>query len=821
MKKTTDTLWKTMCLLLGIGLIWCLSLPYFMLSNADQDIFSVATINRLGRDGNVGEGTGRPEEKMKRIIKIVNDLLNIAESSDNPQGPSALKDYKEELQSVQIHMEAEKVKGQLKDEMIKEMHLNKIQLQRHVAHMEELLKLQLEKEEKKIQQLKSVPPPPPLKDCKAEMQLFQFQIESEKEKGKLKDEMIKDLRAVKLQLQLAHMEKAPPLMEKKEEMVEKVQPLKPEETNCPLPPMDNHPECMGKLKWLSKMWKSQPCYAGYGVNGSVCSFVIYLSEVEKWCPVLPCRVPLSKKAEVKAGSDYAVVRENLTDLYPSLEKRSQFRWIEQRIRSMERVWVEAGRSLSAKYDLKERKAKQILVHPGVVTAESKAKIAEAAFNGGPLGELVQWSDLISTLHILGHHVYLTASLPDLLHYFGVDTGGCPPFHSNPNLIYTDIIGLRQIKSVLKGSWLKYRCIIRVLDTFGTEPDFNHISWANKHKLASPFGRLNMIPLQFYTMFPHTPDNTFLGFVVQNQLMSEQSELFKSNKRQNQALVYGKRAEFWEGKTAYLDVIHKYLEIHGTVNNRKALPNYVKNHGIVKGTDVQALLRQSKVFVGLSFPYEGPAPLEALANGCAFLNPKLNPPQSSLNTKFFKGKPNIREIISQHPYAEAIGEPYVWTVDMNNSIEVERALNAILNQTIEPYLPYEFSCEGMLQRVNVLIEKQDLCSSAVSWPPLSALQVVKAQMSCKTACQKAGLICEPAFFPHLNNANSLAKNSVDCQTSEFSASGLVFPAYNSTQHCWFQSDPLLFSCVRSDESLTRVCPCRDFIKDQIALCKDCI
>ncbi|KAK5890700.1 hypothetical protein CesoFtcFv8_014194 [Champsocephalus esox] len=721
------------------------------MSNADQDIISMATINRLGRDGNVGERTGRPEEKMKRIIKIVNDLLNIAESSDN------------------------------------------------------------------------LPPPPPLKDCKAEMQLFQFQIESEKEKGKLKDEMIKDLRADKLRLQLAHMEKAPPLMKKKEEMVEKVQPLKPdkkfeEDTNCPLPPMDNHPECMGKLKWLSQMWKSQPCYAGYGVNGSVCSFLIYLSEVEKWCPVLSCRVPLSKKAE--AGSDYAVVREHLTDLYPSLEKRSQFRWIEQRICSMERVWVEAGRSLSAKYNLKERKAKQILVHPGVVTDESNARIAEAAFNGGPLGELVQWSDLLSTLHILGHHVYLTASLPDLRHYFGVDTGGCPPLHSNPDLIYTDIIGLRQIKSVLKGPWFKYRCIIRVLDTFGTEPDFNHISWANKHKLESPFGGLNMIPLQFYTMFPHTPDNTFLGFVVQNQLMSEQSELFKSNKRQNQALVYGKRAEFWEGKTAYLDVIHKYLEIHGTVN-RNALPNYVKNHGIVKGTDVQALLRQSKVFVGLSFPYEGPAPLEALANGCAFLNPKLNPPQSSLNTKFFKGKPNIREIISQHPYAEAIGEPYVWTVDMKNLTEVERALNAILNQTIEPYLPYEFSCEGMLQRVNVLIEKQDLCSSAVSWPPLSALQVVKAQMSCKTACQKAGLICEPAFFPHLNNANTLAKNNVDCQTSEFSASGLVFPAYNSTQHCWFQSDPLLFSCVRSDESLTRVCPCRDFIKDQIALCKDCI
>lgn len=111
--------------------------------------------------------------------------------------------------------------------------------------------------------------------------------------------------------------------------------------------------------------------------------------------------------------------------------------------------------------------------------------------------------------------------------------------------------------------------------------------------------------------------------------------------------------------------------------------------------------------------------------------------------------------------------------------------------IEPYIPYEFTCEGMLQRVNVLIEKQvggmlvegrerkdqicnqekkktfliwfpflsqDFCSSTGSWPPLSALQVVKAEVdtSCNQACQKEGLICEPAFFPHLNSAKSLAK-----------------------------------------------------------------
>ena len=27
------------------------------------------------------------------------------------------------------------------------------------------------------------------------------------------------------------------------------------------------------------MWKSDPCYGSYGVDGSVCSFIMYLSEV--------------------------------------------------------------------------------------------------------------------------------------------------------------------------------------------------------------------------------------------------------------------------------------------------------------------------------------------------------------------------------------------------------------------------------------------------------------------------------------------------------------------------------------------------------------
>lgn len=44
---------------------------------------------------------------------------------------------------------------------------------------------------------------------------------------------------------------------------------------------------------------------------------------------------------------------------------------------------------------------------------------------------------------------------------------------------------------------------------------------------------------------HTPDNTFLGFVVQPHFSAKENDRLKSITRKNQALVYGKRAEFWQ------------------------------------------------------------------------------------------------------------------------------------------------------------------------------------------------------------------------------------------------------------------------------------
>ncbi|KAL7991752.1 hypothetical protein Chor_016008, partial [Crotalus horridus] len=459
-------------------------------------------------------------------------------------------------------------------------------------------------------------------------------------------------------------------------------------------------------------------------------------QVENWCPRLPWRTKNTNEEMDQKTTLKAEIRTNFDLLYKIMSRHEEFRWMVLRIKRMADTWIEAIKSLAEKQNLEKRKRKKVLVHLGLLTKESGFKIAENAFSGGPLGELVQWSDLIASLYLLGHDIRISASLAELK-----------------------------------------ECMLRVLDSFGTEPEFNHAHYAQSKGHKTPWGKWNLNPQQFYTMFPHTPDNSFLGFVVEQYLNSSDIKHFNVIKRQDQSLVYGKVDNFWKDKKSYLDVIHTYTEVHGTVHGTSAvhMPSYVKNHGILSGRDLQFLLRGTK-------------------------------------------------LTSQHPYAEVyIGKPHVWTVNINDLSEVEQALKAISSQKIEPYLPFEFTCEGMLQRMNVFIEKQDFCHGQVMWPPLSALQVRIAETgkSCKQVCQENQLICEPSFFQHLNKDKDLLKYNIQCHTVE-SANDILVPSFDEKRkHCVFQGDLLLFSCAGSHLNHKRICPCRDYLKGQVALCKDCL
>ncbi|MED6275755.1 hypothetical protein CHARACLAT_029683, partial [Characodon lateralis] len=118
--------------------------------------------------------------------------------------------------------------------------------------------------------------------------------------------------------------------------------------------------------------------------------------------------------------------------------------------------------------------------------------------------------------------------------------------------------------------------------------------------------------------------------------------------------------------------------------------------------------------------------------------------------------------------------------------------------VEPYLPYEYTCEGMLERVHAYIQNQDFCvpespfipanfsrlgsasgsrvigplfvplpnsmalgwvsnvTALTAWPPLSSLRLLVSQegQSCVEACQSSGFICEPAHFRFINNKEAL-------------------------------------------------------------------
>lgn len=60
------------------------------------------------------------------------------------------------------------------------------------------------------------------------------------------------------------------------------------------------------------------------------------------------------------------------------------------------------------------------------------------------------------------------------------------------------------------------------------------------------------------------------------------------------------------------------------------------------------------------------------------------------------------------------------------------------QSFPGYLPYEFTYEGMLERVMVYLQNQDFCSPH-QWPGRDSLvtTVSKEAESCKDACFREG------------------------------------------------------------------------------------
>nr|XP_058948150.1 alpha-1,6-mannosylglycoprotein 6-beta-N-acetylglucosaminyltransferase A-like [Pocillopora verrucosa] len=600
---------------------------------------------------------------------------------------------------------------------------------------------------------------------------------------------------------------------------------------CEIPEDSRFPLCSFKVKSFPDSWNPK-CHDGkHKVNlDDSCSVIQYLSEVEAWCPVLPWRQdmdpfkPSVNQSKAKIRTDVSGLLKQLTD--------DRYAWMRIRITETWPQWIEAVKELAIRQGISERKKKKIALYMG--SLEFNFKIFMEAFNGGVLGELSQWSDVMSVLYILGHDLVITSDKKDLPNIITPpDSDGCASRKLNDSLdlIFTDIIGVEKLRDASGAHQSRYRCKIRVLDSFGSDAEFNFAFYKeNIPGGRSVWGNLNLLLPQFMTMYPHSPDNSFVGFAVPDKKHLVETKVTRIGTK---ALVYGKMPFFWEGKRHYLDIIKKYFpEVHaniGTKNESELLkyevPEYIINHGIVNITTLLSLFQSSKVFVGLGMPFEGPAALEALANGCFFINPKFIPAYDRLNHGFFAGKPMNRKITSQNPYAEVfIGKPFVQTVDIKNQAEVEEAVRNILQSKATPHLPYEFTVLGMLERLNAYVEYQDFCRLN-DWPPIKELKtaISKDGQSCEFACLDKGLVCEPTFFPLINTRDTFKRAGMPCNASTIEPrDSILAPSMNTADNtCMLQNEALLFSCRAAKAGVVRICPCRSYRKEQVALCESCL
>jgi mannosyl alpha-1,6-glycoprotein beta-1,6-N-acetyl-glucosaminyltransferase, isozyme B len=238
---------------------------------------------------------------------------------------------------------------------------------------------------------------------------------------------------------------------------------------------------------------------------------------------------------------------------------------------------------------------------------------------------------------------------------------------NADLLFTDPWKLQAAcQHHLLGRRALDRCL--VLEWFGTPPE----------RTAPSLGA-GAAP-RYLTPYPYGQGwNTFLGFVLHEGLtpvLTDRDTLRQRlcaarRRKKPQGVVWGKETRYLEGHGELLARLADLGPLHVTATrDTLTLPHHpgIVRRGVLSRDAWREVLAESSYLIGLGDPVLGPSPLEALAEGCLYIDPRYPSP------RYVNDRPEL-PVRSQHPFAAAIGPPFVLEVDLEDHRSVQAAVEA--------------------------------------------------------------------------------------------------------------------------------------------------
>ena len=300
------------------------------------------------------------------------------------------------------------------------------------------------------------------------------------------------------------------------------------------------------------------------------------------------------------------------------------------------------------------------------TMDAMGAYAANAGRGGPSGEIAIRESLVAALADLGADVRVATSDRDF-------ERACRPTRCDYAFLVLDAWTWAAPGWKPKPMLVGREDRVFLLDFFGA---------------AGPRdGGIDVPPERILTAFPTHPGNTFLGYALPDGPAPRPDATPQRKRRQG--VIWGKEAKHYRGREAALLAVAEVATLHSTLP-RPPSPKLrgadIVWHGHLEKPEWRRLLRESKFLLGLGDPLLGPSAVDAVAAGCAYIDPVYAAAKQGVYW-------------SQHPFLRTAPPPYYCAAALDDPKQFAAcARNASDGADLPPFLPPELTRAAHRRRV---------------------------------------------------------------------------------------------------------------------------